>query len=793
MRENCSSMKKNILTLVLAFVTLLSSCQKEMPKEQYNDNKELVEYKGETVSLDLQGDTEDLLKGMVFDISNGGRPKIKVMQPDSKVKVLCVFRKVGDVATTTYKELEWTVDATGRKIFYKGDIKLASSGFTKADNGKWYMTAIVGGTPKDVNVADATSKAKVEFNTPQVALPLNNAVELNVPYILPWTAISTSEKDGSAVQKDLLFQSQGTILKVQLRNGMISPYKLKTLHISSGKFYTHGGFDLSNITDDMLTKRATPAWLPSDMSKNYQMKDVKRSEYSHVVSSGGGQLWDISMWHDRADESFEEISTPNAYTSYNLPNPITVASAEETTAFYTWVMPAKVNTISTMPTMAYADVQGTQAGDVESKRVPVFFSTDTPRKGTYRTINLELTSDLMILSVLADAKDSKWATPPPRRPGRPYRPVSDGSGVQVEENASVLVLYNPTVYPIDLTDYALVRGGNYRKNPSRPRGIPDETYYTENGYKFYVHSPSQRHAGYPPSMTSGKWTGIPYTDDPMQATALPLRAALGDHRLFEGKFSTWPEAGRGDLSDYADGGEGGFNRDERYKLLAGTQPTLANGQIMLQPGKCIVLVGGGYLLPDYASNYESIRAKNELLMQAIKMAVDKGYCQFAFAYSNGEKAYEGFISAAYEGQGGTLDLGAGQGFFLIKHYYARSGQQTSRYRIVDSSIPYKQSYVGSSQYKTDIRAWITAMSTDRYIDVEGPVSHVRKSVSRFPLIHPVQYLDPTNHHMMHWTISKSSDYPSLFSFDGKPLSASTPSWVAPQVPNTWSNRWVNRR
>lgn len=747
--------KKYLLWAAFAVFALLPSCKQETQEPTFD--KEAVEEfvpRGETISLDLVGGTDDL-RAFTYDVAEGN-PKLKKLTPGSKVKVLCIFRKHNDANSTTYKELDWTVGDDGKSIRYVGKVTLANGSMRKADNGSWYMMAIIGGTQSNTTTVDASSKAKVAFSAPTLKLATNNELELDVPYILSWTTLDV-KKDAYGENKALKFAPQGSILKYQVRNGMIDDYVLSKLYVGTNTFTTEGAYKLSNITDEMLLSGELPQW-ESEQPKPQGYYYIEKYTYPSKEGFLSTTVWP----HPEIERTTEDPDNQITYCTYTLDNPQAIASATAGETLYAWVMPH--SEVKTPRITVFADVQATKYQQAPmSHALPIFRSSVIPESGKFHTIHPEITSELSISAVYAHYQEPNSN----RGVALPVGGVgATGPGNKPPHNLSATVLYNPTIYPIDLMDYGLTRmgyfeGDNYYNSPHADlpyfsRGV------TEN------------------------------TDAHPNATVMPLAVALGDHNPFAGAFADWVTPLRG---DYSEPEGNGSDVPSRYKLVAGSQPTLTNGKLLLQPGKCAVFLSGGFL-----SEWEDEKATATALGVHLQEAVRKGYCQFAVAYSDAESAYKSFTTSSYQNspQAGTLDVGTGQGMLLMRRHRHMVTEEVG-YRFVDNSMPYKPSYLSpDTQYRLDLEYFYNQMMVQGELATEYAYLTRRQRGSYHPIGHPTQFISDVNNYTKLWTsrVGDASEvYKVLCTLGGEDIYSAPPFQapkVAPWLSQGGKPRWVER-
>lgn len=212
--------------------------------------------RGSVVKLDLNGQLEGL-RALTYDVAGqpDGLPKVKPLVAGATVPVTCVFRKVGDVATTTVVTLNWTVSDDAKSLKYLGDVALNSGDFNLSENGQWYMMAVIGGTAQGT---------KVTFDGTTLATVTGSDLELDMPYIMPWRKVDITKSNGfgevkaNQVGSPALFKALGAVVRYTVYNNTNATYTLNDLRIESNRMSSKGEFDLAAVADADLAAAVQP-------------------------------------------------------------------------------------------------------------------------------------------------------------------------------------------------------------------------------------------------------------------------------------------------------------------------------------------------------------------------------------------------------------------------------------------------------------------------------------------------------------------------------------------------------
>lgn len=773
-----------IITCLLCAVFFFAgsvSCSDDAPATEAQGYRA----EGATISLDLTANAEEGFRTLTYDVSqNEGLPILELPAAGSEVPVVVMIRKEGDPASMTYAELKWVVQADGKTLKYKGDITLAKGSFMPSDNGKWFIMAAIGAEAENIQEGNDISQARLKFSNTQLTPVVNGKLNIKMPYLMSWTPLEIT-KDKFAENFTLKFYPQGSLVRYQLRSNMVDDYTVGAVRVASEAFYSEAYCDISpssvsdsNLKGTTTLKRpsgdklidgvlplwkATTAGTPKRSSTGY-------TSYGLAPQASSG-LWSYDLWNGYADLNYENFgsSKPNPsyyYSVYRPTQPITLASGAQSEAYYAWVMPTASNThnVADQPeTEFYLEVTNTKTQAQTLAAVPAHRSQKPIKDGAYYKVYPVLTSDLIISEVMnrlaATLSESGGSS------GSGGGAV--GPGAKPDAVLSLIELYNPTLDPIDLSDYALARSAA-------------EIYSTPiSGQKlqYYVHASSTQENS--------------STDELSKAQILPLRFLETKNTqqspYANTKFAAWkgPQGAYGAVQQ-----DGQTTTPKRFVVLAGQEPSLNGGKLLLQPGKTLVIAMGSWLALErsraeglFSSEEEALVTKTQA---ALNQAVTNGYLQYAVAYSDAYEFdyFDTPFSVPYTGSqtSGVLSMGNGIGFFLIK------GQSNGTFAVIDTSMPDYMSYGTTSTdplYIADRDSFWSRYEgsvQNDMVDEVPSVGHTRHPGSNHanvrPLYTPVSpYVYP---YSMLWMGTKAEEWtPGVRSSSvnvSTPLKLSTKTW-----------------
>lgn len=757
-------------TLALVWLSFATSCSQEEPQQSPAHTPYIQpQYTGAVVRLSMEGseglfDQPQMPEGVrAMDYALEGDkafPKLQLPAAGQKVQVLCIFRKLGDASSTTYATLEWIVQEDGKSLKYSGEVQLANGNFSTQDNGKWYMMGIIGGTSSNIATGQDANSARVSYQSTSLIRPSDNNTKLtaDVPYILPWTPLNIT-RDEYAEHKQLRFKPQGSLVSIQVRNGMVDSYTIKTLRLRSNIVSNTGYFDISRsaIQDIHLQNGTLAPWVASETATAYSLPQ----ERSNYFATDGPSPW-ASDWWAMSFSSDNTSTNKHYYSSYSYPEALTVASGAVGDRYYAWLMPVSSSSSTATTSFYLESAMGDNGQNIYA--LPALTSSNALESGKYYRAYPELRSDLIVSELCVHYPIAEGA----RDSFRAFEGEGDGDwegdgdgdsptppeieGFTLGFNFSLIELYNPTLDTINLRNYGIIR-------TTIPKSATPASYSAPKFYRY------------------GEDEG---SEDPMQATLLPLSAIAtnaipaggADYDVFTSTpFATWA----GKRANYKSVNTlSTIPIEPRYKVLAGNAPQLEGEKLMLLPGRCIVLASAGYFLPEGKLKPEEQALRQKVLSQ-LQDAVNKGYCQYVVAFSDGEPITEGFRSDVPYNETGTLDIASGIGVALVRG--TKKG-----FKIVDCTIPYKPAIVGAdaSKYDQDWAAYIARYSSNGMFGQSTAMGYTRHAGSNHANIRPI-YTTGENYYPYTtlWTaVSQDADY----SYGRRSSGVSTSSaFVAPAL------------
>lgn len=749
MAENYNPVSKQRMKSIkyfsyVALATLaFASCQKTEQGDELGLEQQpnIYQPQGETISLDLTASTEEGFRALTYDVSTSeGMPKLELPEAGSTIPVVVLLRKEGDPSSLTYAELNWKVKEDRKTLQYKGNITLANGHFATSDNGKWYIMAAIGAEAENINVGDNTSQARLKFSNTELTPATNeDKLTIKMPYLMSWTPLSITSAE-SAGHKGLKFYPQGSIVRYQVRSNMVDDYKVKGIRVASEGFYSEAYCDINptSISDQSLTGTTTmrrptgdktiAGVLPSWKAKETAIRKRSSSEYStySLVPQSSDGLWSFDIWNGYQGLSYGTLGgrtkSSYYYTVYRPSEDISLESGKESRGYYSWVMPTANTTHHTADapeTEVYLEVTNATTTGQTLAAVPAHRSNKVIKDGGYYRMYPVLTSDLLISEVMNRMMDSA-SNPVDGAGGAGAVGPGDASGF----NLSLLELYNPTLEPINLLDYALARSAADENKDLSAQGV-----------RYYVTNKSQGAGEGPYSNGS--------TDDLTKAQILPLKVLETKNSRtspYDGtKFASWQGVQGGYDEVYSDD----WKYLPRYRVLAGNDPQLTNGKLLLEPGKTIVLAMGDWLSLEHEHAGWLLDDSDRRFIQETKAslakAIENKHCQYAVMYSDAfEFSYwHGPQGNPYERMNntGVMCLGNGIGFVLIK------GLDNGKFAVVDSSFPDPKHYATSANnvdYVTDRNAfWARYKRTNANLLGGISIGHTRSAGSNHANVRPL--------------------------------------------------------
>lgn len=611
------------------------------------------------LSLNLTLQDDETLRARTYTETSLGELSLGTELKDEE-KVYLILRRKGSSDATTYV----TVTCKGRrgnKLELQGLKVRLPEGVTLSKSDVWYVTGTLGGDGFDMSNG-RVSMGKTEERK-QLLFTTNADRKIEVPYSFPWLPIEVMG-DNNILSipstQEVVLKPMGTVLRLHFYSNMVEDYRVLTLKITSNAIRAVGYFDPMAYSDDELLNKY-PRWTSEQRGDS---NASPRLSWSYKLASHDG------------DTNGQNLLLPALY-----------AWAPERTVLV-WGMPTDVLEEDTH-TQVEVEVQSanTHPGTSQvNSWVETYNKTGhRPLKSgsSYRLSNI-LTSDILISEVF-------------------YQYASEN---RVDQNYSIVELYNPTGTEIDLSDYALARV------------ITD----TDKKNKYFYST-----------------FRVPRTAVDHETIVIPLSMMLGNekHPAYQHQSTL----------------------GEWRKVVYGTP------SVKLKPGQTLLIGAGSYVVtphkpsknvelynellantPDRATNPMDVFQAQRLFYPHAGMQIDsavrKGYAQSMVAFNNA--AVKNTDPSPRNGAA-TLQLGGGQGVALVKATRdSGAGASGYRYTVVDANVPVS-TIVEELAYQMWLQERLTERGIAGGIQIKGitPYSIVRSKGSNFP---------SSKVNMAHWSL-----------------------------------------
>lgn len=476
-------MRKHAILGAVALLMSLASCSKdEVESKVAPQQKTDLVYTGDEVPLNLEAEIEEEeLRSVVYDYKNtltaGRTPKLEL---PSKVPVRVYVREKSDYAgTISTVTLNGAVEKKGEsyRIRILGTVRLRKPG-QSLKNGSWQVLCAIGGksftqTPeneqedqldpgRNANFDHVTMKVDptAEWTDPGASLSTyaGNTVSYSdeddskilsrMPWMTNWSDLKVDptaiEVDGAGQNLSLVFRPKGILLRIQPRSNMNLDLELRYIKISQEEenLYFGGNFDMLQDHQDFPNQPYVyPTFMPAySNSPAKKFVEIKLTD-APVLKAGEELKRTIYVWAmptkaaSKQTKKFLNIEL-KGYTQENR-EPNIFSDAKNTSLYLGIWNSAPHNKEAYSKNTNYA----LSAAYTTRQSVNSFESGHTY---TFKPI---LSSDLLISEVIvrpASVPKSNAENDP--ESGATY--TSTWGGVE---------LYNPTLTPINLSDYGLYR------------------------------------------------------------------------------------------------------------------------------------------------------------------------------------------------------------------------------------------------------------------------------------------------------------------------------------------------
>lgn len=678
-------MKKYLIYLAALMVAMVSSCKEtDSPIDPKEEPGLLPKH---SVNIDLSGTFSnsegDVLRAHMIPTEDG---EIKITFDDNELMkdggVDPVTGKTKRVKSTNTGKLtlffvdknkpnsveKVVVDPTDfRKndddsytIEYSGTVNLSGN----FDTGEWYVS---GGYRLDDNFTSVSGtyvNAKGEIQASSIT-------DFKMPFVFGWTKLTTRSNNASlasnhAQQFALKFKPDGYMLRYRIVNNLVEEIKLGVVNLySEGLSLGNGPF--------VYTFPSTDNFAAGNLPRISEQLNATNSKRNAV--SGFGPTNELSRgWGEgRVLAAGEYIAN---YIRFNNPGNPTAKDAsfmrfqfgtlyfpQGKTAGGKDLDPRDIEGMTPVSSITnfFKDAQGKEnkhlplqpkgyimdlwrgaslqeyvgyVGGAERQTLGLrnmYLPKDLilKEKGTVNNVNYKVNSDLIITELYTTQ----------------YGDRSGGSFGLIE-------LYNPTLDPIDLSKYGLVRFG-YRKDGSsyKVRNLPSANETVVNGSagstllsdigKALV-LPLDLQSGEP----QGEWAVNSFNRPIHSSNVEPSQYCYGQSIQYE-SFTGSGDKYTGFGATVVD-----FSKKNHINGLKAITP----GATKIEPGKTLIVLFGGYASDSFVPNEE-----DKKIFAKIQEAVNAGYCDHVVAIAHGDRS-----AKPYEAKAGVTTADLGDGFSLVR-------------------------------------------------------------------------------------------------------------------------------
>lgn len=223
---------------------MVGACSKEdLSRENSPNESPSVEYNGPRVQLEAQGSYDDNSFRAKFTIKERGKPELTKPMP-ATVDVHCFIRSNVPGQPMTSLTLKWKWDSEAQRYYYSyKEAAVALATGTDLSQGEWYIAGMIGGTRQGDQV-------KVKQTAILKRVSENDKVEMDVPFLFPWTRLNIIEVNGEPtlrVPDHVTFSPQGVLLRHTFENEMYNAWEISRLDVISNAFYDDATFSFENV------------------------------------------------------------------------------------------------------------------------------------------------------------------------------------------------------------------------------------------------------------------------------------------------------------------------------------------------------------------------------------------------------------------------------------------------------------------------------------------------------------------------------------------------------------------
>lgn len=629
---------KGLLSLLFIAITL--SCSKDDLHRLDMPNDGTIQVaKGEIANLNISGlfDENDTRSFSLEEVNK--IPQIKLETKEYPITLY--IKQLGVNAITKIDTIaKCTVDPIAKTriisvVVNKFQLQGSGQSFQKnADD--WYICGVIGSAPQN-------------FAEQKVFAPITE--ERKIPIGFPWSKLKI-ENDGQGVNLGLSFNMIGTLLRLGLRNNIISAVEVNSIKLKSSKFAFTGSFDPTKVTDKDLTDGNYMSFKSDSENKDFDIdariqNKLLRIESGKEYMYNSAFIWGYPISSDASIQSQMQVltrpkgMTQQEFESSNLPE-------SEKKTFFRYSVSSSLN--------------APNGGFKHSKIHKAPFM---------------VTSDLMITEEYHFNKANL--------------------------NLSIIELHNPTLDDIELKHYGLMKVGlDLTQSPNGVAFFPQNDQTTAERWV----DTSNKTGGY---KEARKTQALIMPLDLRNGDEENLDWAYWRWRTFEPNLRDGSDPNKTKYYAHSlkykvikTGAHSGDNVNDVTFAEPPKDP-------ILKAGKTILILGPGYieytpdkdgygiLYPTEPLNAGGAIQKGQLGpgMQPLE-SYRKGYCQYVFAMAN----YSTTKSNSRNDNASTNHLAENQGVVLVKQ--RKDGGLVRK--IIDTSFPYNNQGSSAGQLQGKLPA-----------------------------------------------------------------------------------------
>lgn len=616
--------------------------------------------------IKIEFDESELMVDGNVDPVTGKTQRVKNTNTAQLTLYFVEASNLNNVVTAIVDPTDFRKNSDGSyTIEYMGSVELTGVDVTTGD---WYVSGgyrlqkaeHTGGIP--VGAIHVNENGQIEFYRDAS----NKYTDFKLPFVFGWSKLTTKTtnttlEDNHAQQLDLKLKPDGYQLRYRAINNLVEDINLNVLHLSSnGLSLNAGPFDYTNPSTDNLTATNTPRISTNITAANSGRNatvgifptDAEINPYDwgtgRVLASGDYFTNFLRLNTPTTPKTttgallrfqFGTLHFPQGQTARGVSldsRDIEGMPTPSITNFYKNIKYCPLQPSGYIVDMwrgaSQQDYTGWDGGAPHTTRsyrdMYLPENLELTQKGSVNNVNFKINSDLMITELYTST----------------YTTRSGSFGL--------IEIYNPTLDPIDISKYGLMRFG-YRKSGSDfvVRTLPSTNELIVNnniGNTIFDNMssalvlPLDLKSGEP----SGDWTVNSFNRTikqiPVKSTQYMYSTSV-QYNTFEDGNTIHSNFGA-KVVDYS-----------TKNYITGLK-TITPGKTYIEPGKTMIILFSGYASDSYTPNDEDLK-----IFAKIQQAVNAGYCDYVVALSHGSTTAQ-----PHEAMAGVTTADLGDAFSLVR-------------------------------------------------------------------------------------------------------------------------------